>query len=174
MLRKVGHAWDHPLLLPLIFLEVQTGRLSKLEEDLVLEAVRISAELRVLRESKSNDQPSWLVDATLQLRQDSQVVLEDLACACRQLQNVVRHCESVLLNDVEALQLGLDIDMGDTQRFLDRFRENDLKYQNSIAECRINVDVAINALESVSNEPIRRRNAGTLGTVSRFTPSTLT
>lgn len=149
MLRKAGHAWNHPLLLPLTFLEIQTGRLSTLAEDLVLEAVQVSEELRVLRKNKANEQPAWLVDATVQLRQESQVVLEDLAAASRQLQNIVRHCEDVLLSNVEARLLGLDKSMGDTQRIINRFREIDLVYQDNIAECRINVDEAMNALALV-------------------------
>lgn len=157
MLQCAGHAWNHPMLLPLVFLEIQTQRLAGLVEGIVDKAVEISEELRVLRRRKSDEQPTPLIDATLDLRQDNMIVLEDLAAASRQLKDAVSHCEKTLLDEQEARALGLAGGMDDARRILERLGELDLEYQDNIAKCRINVDEVINILSVVSGKAQQTR-----------------
>lgn len=152
MLQDTPDAWNHPLLLPLIFIELQSRKLGELVGEVIDFATEISHMVRTISGSKYSKLPPDLIDKACENRVRSSIIQEDLARASRQMANIISHCECLLdpTSDSSQFLAAGGVDTNVTQRFFARFKELDLDYQDLIADCKINSDQAALFLDVVS------------------------
>lgn len=153
MAQDTPRAWrNHPMLVPLIFIELQSRRLRHLVDKVTDDAVLIVAQAKEMSKSSSNKLPSELIKKTTDVRVRGSIIQEDLSRASRQLANIISHCESSLDTNstMRKLLKHTDVDGNITQTFLNRLKELDADYQDLIADCKINSDQAALFLDVVS------------------------
>ena len=139
-------AWNHPLLLVCIFLELQTKRLRNEAKVLVREAGMITANARTHRENPRDSLLNLAKDAE-EMSERTKVFEKDALAALKQLSKLIAHAESLM--DV-TLQPGLRDFDHDTTRFICRFKEIWHEYEEIVSDCRINVEAAIEVTGIVS------------------------
>lgn len=153
MLQDTPRAWrSHPILVPLIFIELQSRRLRHLVDNITGEAALILDEVEKLSESSSNKMPRNLIKRTMDVRVMGSTIQEDLSRAARQLVNIIGHCECLLDSDSTMGRLleHIDADGNITQTFLNRLKEVAIDYEDLIADCKINSEQAALFLDVVS------------------------
>ncbi|EGY17042.1 uncharacterized protein VDAG_08206 [Verticillium dahliae VdLs.17] len=159
MLKSCETAWDHPLLLPSIFAELQRRRLRDLSEKLNNRAIWVLEELKDDIEKLSKMPDDLAVENSLKwasdlgkVQNDSNLIGEDLVSASRQLERWTSHAKALLMEDEESNKNRLH----DTRRFTERFQEIGLDFQDLIASCRVNVSEAALTAEGFQNDLARR------------------
>ncbi|KAG7110254.1 hypothetical protein HYQ44_011156 [Verticillium longisporum] len=159
MLKSCETAWDHPLLLPSIFAELQRRRLRDLSEKLNNRAIWVLEELKDDIEKLSKMPDDLAVENSLKwasdlgkVQNDSNLIGEDLVAASRQLERWTSHAKALLMEDEESNKKRLH----DTRRFTERFQEIGLDFQDLIASCRVNVSEAALTAEGFQNDLARR------------------
>lgn len=153
MLQDTPRAWkNHPMLVPLIFIELQSRRLRHLVDKVTGEAVLILDDVKEMSESSSNKMPRDLIKRTMDVRVMGSTIQEDLARAARQLANIIGHCECLLDSEstLGKLLKQIDRDGKITQTFLNRLKEVAIDYEDLIADCKINSEQAALFLDVVS------------------------
>lgn len=154
MLQDTPRTWrNHPILLPLIFIELQSKRLCNLVSKATAAAVLISVDDKMTGESSSDNLPHGLIKEAMKVRSRSLIIQEDLSRASRQLANIISHCECLLdrSSALSRLLKKTDIDGSITQTFLCRLKEVDTDYQDLIADCKINYNEASRYLDLASS-----------------------
>lgn len=156
MLKGCETTWNHPLLLPCIFVELQGRRLRGLSEDLSTRAMMVLAnleddidELKDMPDSQAAEKSLKWVSDLRNVQNDNNLIGEDLAAAARQLDKLIAHAEDLLAVDSKSQSSRLE----DTRRFADRFREIGLDLQDLMASCRLNVNEAVLTADAVRPLP---------------------
>ncbi|CRK41844.1 hypothetical protein BN1723_005235 [Verticillium longisporum] len=181
MLESCETAWDHPLLLPSVFAELQRRRLRDLSEKLNNRAIWVLEDLKDDIEKLSKMPDDLAVENSLKwasnlgkVQNDSNLIGEDLVAASRQLERWTSHAKALLTKDEESNKNR----QHDTRRFTERFQEIGLDFQDLIASCRVNVSEAALTAEGVSTQnscprPIPQVKAfcANLRAVLRYHPS---
>lgn len=157
MLQDAPHAWNHPLLLPLIFIKLQSRRLRDLVRGVTDLATDISDTVKKISNSASHKLPHDLIHTTSHVRVMSSIIQEDLVRASRQLAKITSHCEFLMdqTSTFGILLAACEVDTNVTQRFFDRFNKLDVDYQDLLADCKINSDAAAMFLDVVSSRATR-------------------
>ncbi|KAI2641587.1 hypothetical protein GGS26DRAFT_9110 [Hypomontagnella submonticulosa] len=158
MLEACETSWNHPLLLPCMFLELQTERLSAMADLLGTRSETTQLELENLRDQGKNDFPRGITNSLINLNKDSSTIGEGLRAAIRQLSKLISHSEALLTAQEQA---GASVQsngflLHDTRRFIARFKEINFVYENLIASCRIDAQFTTLAADVHSNEISRR------------------
>ncbi|KAG7110105.1 hypothetical protein HYQ44_011268 [Verticillium longisporum] len=155
MLESCETAWDHPLLLPSVFAELQRRRLRDLSEKLNNRAIWVLEDLKDDIEKLSKMPDDLAVENSLKwasnlgkVQNDSNLIGEDLVAASRQLERWTSHAKALLTKDEESNKNR----QHDTRRFTERFQEIGLDFQDLIASCRVNVSEAALTAEGVSTQ----------------------
>lgn len=140
------------MLVPLIFIELQSRRLRHLVDKVTGEAALILDDVKEMSGTSSNKMPRDLVKRTTDVRVMGSTIQEDLSRAARQLTNIIGHCKCLLDSNstLGKLVKQIDADGNITQTFLNRLKELAIDYEDLIADCKINSEQAALFLDVVS------------------------
>lgn len=156
MLQDTPRAWrNHPMLVPLIFIELQSRRLRRLIDKFTQKAVLIREDVEGISKSSTDKIPRNLIKRTTDVRVMGSTIQEDLSRAARRLANIIGHCECLLYSDstLGKLSKQIDADGNITQTVLNRLKELAIDYEDLIADCKINSEQAALFLDVVSVGP---------------------
>ena len=139
-------AWNHPLLLISIFLELQTKRLRRVGVLLIRKSQTIKEGAANNRKNPNDSLLSVATEAA-EVTAQTKVFENDLSSTIKQLTKLISHAESLMNDKLEPTFKDFS---HNTARFICRFREICHEYEETVNECRINVEEAMQATQLVS------------------------
>ncbi|KAI0378602.1 hypothetical protein F5Y04DRAFT_147880 [Hypomontagnella monticulosa] len=178
MLEDCETSWNHPLLLPYIFVELQTRRLNTLADTQIDLSEKTGFEFETLRNRGDDERIYEVSQEFLDVRDGSSIVEAGLKAAIGQLSKLIAHSEALLLapkrapeqteeqaekkakeeakQRAEDLIASSDAFIRDTERFISRFKQIILEYEELIDNCQINVKSTTSILDAYANQVARR------------------